>query len=201
VCVSIVRSGISNPWPRSPGFGPEPGPCNKICQKIYFVLRGIRPHASYTPLPVRKKLINSLIKPHLDYGNIVFSTYDSASKRKLQKAYNACLRYVYKRSKRDSLQDIQTSLWGLTPENSAKVQQLTFLFKILHLRHPSYLYTLFTFASSARMRNLITPIHRTLGKVQSFTVVGTKAWNSLPRLARFEPMNEKQIKGLKEASA
>jgi hypothetical protein len=98
--------------------------------------------------------------------------------------YNACLRYVYKRSKRDSLQNLQTSLWGLILENSAKVQQLTFLFKILHLRHPSYLYTHFTFASSARMRNLITPIHRTLGKSQSFTVVGTKAWNNLPHSIR-----------------
>jgi hypothetical protein len=33
VCVSIVRSGILDPWPRSPGFGPLPGPSPK---KIRF---------------------------------------------------------------------------------------------------------------------------------------------------------------------
>jgi hypothetical protein len=119
--------------------------CNKICQKTYFVLRGITPHASCTPLPVRKKLIMSLVKTHFDYGNIVYSNYDCASKRKLQKAYNACLRYIFKKNRRDSLRRLQSSAWGLTPEKSAKVQLLLFLFKILHLHHPSYLYTLFTF--------------------------------------------------------
>jgi hypothetical protein len=33
VCVSIVRSGILDPWPKSPGFGPQPGPSPK---KIRF---------------------------------------------------------------------------------------------------------------------------------------------------------------------
>jgi hypothetical protein len=33
VCVSIVRSGIMDPWPRSPGFGPYPGP---YPEKIHF---------------------------------------------------------------------------------------------------------------------------------------------------------------------
>jgi hypothetical protein len=153
--------------------------CNKICQKTYYVLRSIIPHASCTPLPVRKKLITSLVKTHFDYGNIVYSTYDCASKRKLQKAYNACLRYVYKRGRRDSLQDLQCCLWGLTPENSAKLQLLLFLFKLIHVHHPSYLYTLFTFASSVRMRNFILPINHTLAKSQSFSVVAAKAWNQL----------------------
>jgi len=158
--------------------------CNKICQKAYFVLRGIRPHASCTPLPVRRKLITSLIKPHIDYGNIVYSSWDSASVKKLQKAYNACLRYVYKRGWRDSLRDVQHGIWGSTPAKSTKIQQLSFLYKILHQQHPSYLYTLFTFASSARMRNLIAPVSHTLAGAQSFSVIGSKAWNDLPYSVR-----------------
>jgi hypothetical protein len=47
-----------------------------VCQRIYAVLRSVKPHARYT---CRKKLFVSLIVPHINYGNVVFSTVDSAS--------------------------------------------------------------------------------------------------------------------------
>jgi hypothetical protein len=45
-----------------------------VCQKIRSVLRYVKPHARYTPFGVRKKVIVSLIMPHINYGNVVFST-------------------------------------------------------------------------------------------------------------------------------
>jgi hypothetical protein len=56
------------------------------CQKIYSVLKSVKPHARYTPLAVRKKLVVSLIMPHINYGNVVFSTVDSALQRRLNVA-------------------------------------------------------------------------------------------------------------------
>jgi hypothetical protein len=50
-----------------------------VCQRIYSVLRSVKPHARYTPFRVRKKLVVSLVTPHINYGNVVFSTVDSAS--------------------------------------------------------------------------------------------------------------------------
>jgi hypothetical protein len=47
--------------------------------KIYSVLRSVKPHPRYTYFEVRKKLVVSLIMPHINYGNVVFSTVDSAS--------------------------------------------------------------------------------------------------------------------------
>jgi hypothetical protein len=44
----------------------------KMCQRIYWILRSLRPHAAHTPFEVRRRLILSLILPLVDYGNIVF---------------------------------------------------------------------------------------------------------------------------------
>jgi hypothetical protein len=66
-----------------------------VCQRIYCILRSVMPHARYTPVRVWEKLVASLIMPHINYSNVVFSTFDSASQRQLNVAFNSCLRYVY----------------------------------------------------------------------------------------------------------
>jgi hypothetical protein len=63
-----------------------------VCQRIYWILRYLRPYAAYTPFEVRKRLVLSLILPHVNYGNIVFTGADSASQRKLGVEFKACLR-------------------------------------------------------------------------------------------------------------
>jgi hypothetical protein len=66
-----------------------------VCQRIYSVLRSVKPQARYTPFRVRKKLVVSLVMPHINYGNVLFSTVDSASQRRLNDAFNSYLRYVH----------------------------------------------------------------------------------------------------------
>jgi hypothetical protein len=61
----------------------------------------------------------------------------------------------------------------------ARIQLLSFLYKVLHVRHPCYLYSLFHFVSFARTRNLVDPAHRSFAMSQSFVVVGCRAWKAL----------------------
>jgi hypothetical protein len=65
----------------------------RVCQRGYSILRFIRPHASHTPFHVRKRLVQSLITPHINYGNIVYSSVDVASRSRIRLAFNAFLRY------------------------------------------------------------------------------------------------------------
>jgi hypothetical protein len=51
----------------------------KVCQRVYWILRFLRLHAAHTPFEVRRRLVLSLILPHVNYGNIVFAFTDSAS--------------------------------------------------------------------------------------------------------------------------
>jgi hypothetical protein len=64
--------------------------------------------------------------------------------------------------------------------NNARIQLFSFLYKVLHVRHPSYLFSLFHFASLARIKNLIVPLHRTLDMSQSFVVLGCRGWTFPP---------------------
>jgi hypothetical protein len=40
----------------------------KMCQKVYWILRSLRPHASHTPFEVRRRLVVSVIMPQIGYG-------------------------------------------------------------------------------------------------------------------------------------
>jgi hypothetical protein len=44
-----------------------------FCQRIHSVLRSVKPQARYTPFGVRKKLVVSLVMPHINNGNVAFS--------------------------------------------------------------------------------------------------------------------------------
>jgi hypothetical protein len=50
----------------------------KVCQKVYWILRSLRPYASHTPFEVRRRLVVSLIMPHIGYGGIVYAGADAA---------------------------------------------------------------------------------------------------------------------------
>jgi hypothetical protein len=153
---------------------------SKVCQKIYWVLRSIKPHASCTPITVRKKLVQSLILAHINYSNIVYAHIDSASSRKLGVAFNSCLRYVHGLGRRDSVAHLQCSINGLGLKASATLQQLRFLFKVMQSQHPSYIFSLVQYGSSQRTNNLKLPLYHTSALAHSFIVVASKKWNDLP---------------------
>jgi hypothetical protein len=64
----------------------------KVCRKVYWILRSLKPHASHTPFEVRRRLVVSLIMPHIGYEGIVYAVADAASQRILNMAFRACLR-------------------------------------------------------------------------------------------------------------
>jgi hypothetical protein len=67
-----------------------------------------------------------------------------------------------------------------------EIHLLTFLFKVHHVKHPCYLFTLFHFSFSARTRNLIVTAHWFLAMGHSFTVGACGLWNSLPHRIKNE---------------
>jgi hypothetical protein len=93
---------------------------------------------------------------------------------RLNMAFRACLRYIH------SLRRLDHSL-----ADYARIQLLLFVYKVLHIRHPCYLFSLFRFASSARTRILVVPAHRYLAMSQSFVVLGCRARFCLRRLYLF----------------
>jgi hypothetical protein len=111
-----------------------------------------------------------MVTPHINYGNIVCSSVDVASRSRIRVALIACLRYIHRVRPRDHISHLENSVTGMSLERSAGAQLLTFAFKVLHVRHPVYIFSLFHFASSARTRILVVPLHRSHAMSQSFIV-------------------------------
>jgi hypothetical protein len=93
---------------------------------------------------VRKKLVVSLIMPHINYGNVVFSAVDSALQRRLTVTFNSCLRYVHDIPRREHVSHLVPTIIGVSLATHLRIHLLMFLFKVLH---PCYFLTLFHFAS------------------------------------------------------
>jgi hypothetical protein len=76
---------------------------------------------------------------------------------------------------------------SLADDYANRMRLLSFLYKVLHVRYPCYLFSLFRFALSARTRNLTVPAHSSLVMSQSFVVLGCRAWNALPHGMKILP--------------
>jgi hypothetical protein len=92
----------------------------RVCRRDY----SIRPHASHTPFLVRKRLVQSLVTPHINYGNIVYSSVDVAFRGRIRVAFNACLRYIHRVRPRDHISHLKNSVTGMILETSAMAQLL-----------------------------------------------------------------------------
>jgi hypothetical protein len=110
----------------------------------------------------------------------VYAVADAASQRRLNMTFRACLRYIHSLRRLDHVSHLQTSVMSALLADYARIQILSFLYEVLHVRHPCYLFSLFRFTSSARTRNLVVPAHRSLAMSQFFVVLDYRAWIALP---------------------
>jgi hypothetical protein len=92
----------------------------------------------------------------------VYADADAASQRILNMAFRACLRYIHILRRLDHESHLETSDMGALLADYTRIQQLSFLYKVLHARLPCYLFSLFSFALFARTRILVIPAHRSL---------------------------------------
>jgi hypothetical protein len=81
-----------------------------VCQKVYWILRCLKPHASHTPFEVRRRLVVSLVMSHIGYG--LYAGADAASQRRLNVALRACLRYIHSLRRLDYVSHFKTSVMG-----------------------------------------------------------------------------------------
>jgi hypothetical protein len=101
-----------------------------VCQSIYSVLRSVKPHARYTSFGGRNILVVPLIVPYYNYGNVVFSTVDAASQRRLNVAFVSCLHYVHKILQQKHASHLVPVIIAFSLETHLRIHLLTFLFKV-----------------------------------------------------------------------
>jgi hypothetical protein len=66
----------------------------------------------------------SFILPHVNYGNIVFTSADSVSQRRLGLASKACLRYKHMKRRLDHVTHLESNVTGTSLVDMAAVFDL-----------------------------------------------------------------------------
>ena len=161
---------------------------NNVCKTIYGGLHSLNRLRTSTPVLVRERLFNALLRPHFMYCDIIYSATTSVILQRLQQAFNSCLRYVLDLKKYDHISQHSFRLLGCGLETNFKLRAATFLFKIINFPIPSYLLPYRSAAISNRTSNLSLPSYPPGSNYNSsFRVRACNIWNGI------QPHNIKRL--------
>jgi hypothetical protein len=152
---------------------------NFVCASIYHTLSRLWACTRYFPVETRRKLVSSLILPKFLYGAQLYSGASRNCWHKLNRAFNSCVRYVYRKKKRDSIRLMTNNILGSSLNVYLQSFVSCFLFKIIKFQRPHYLYEILQFLSSDRTKCLMLPRAVSKIRIQSFFVHSVRIYNSL----------------------
>jgi hypothetical protein len=158
--------------------------CGFLINKVFSILAQLRRNFSYIPFHVRRTLVQSLIFPHFDYLLPLCTNISQTNLIKLQRAQNACIRFVCNVSKFQHITPSYHLLDFLKLEERQKMIIANMVFKIISNGNPQYLrqqYEFMPLNKITRSNNMVlkysTP--RTEAFNLSFYIQSCKLWNSL----------------------
>lgn len=170
-----------------------------MCKRIFSSLHSLKRLRKFTPVKLKIKLIQTLILPLFDYCDTVLNDVTADLCTKLQRAQNACIRYIFDLRYDDHLTAFYLKLSWLRLNNRRKLHVATQVYKLMTTSTPDYLASQFRLLSSYHNLNtragstLAIPLNRTSAYSRSFLVAGSRLWNSLPARIR-ESMTVKSFK-------
>jgi hypothetical protein len=163
---------------------------NHILQQVYCRLRQLYHFNNILPVETKKKLIQSLVFPYFDYGDLVFFHMKGVLEAKLEVAQNNCIRFIFNLRRFDSISTYRTRLGFLKPKLRRKMRMSVLLYKIFGSEAPAYLRNILVLLDSVhdtrnRLCSLRVPICHSNFFMASFRLAAAKIWNSLdPPLKR-----------------
>jgi len=158
-----------------------------VCKNSFAAIHGIKRSCHVLSAAVRKRLIEALVFPVLDYANTVTAQMLVVYSLKLQRVQNACARVIYNLRRDCHISKYVLHLNWLNVSNRFKYSIITLLKRVLDSRQPSYLLEKLQFATECRSRfvrnssfHLRIPQHRTEKYRGAFWIQAPLLWNEVP---------------------
>ncbi|CAB0038505.1 unnamed protein product [Trichogramma brassicae] len=178
----------------------------QVVKRVHRVLYSLRHHRKALLRPIRKELVESLIFLHFDYACAVYNDLFQYQEIKLQRALNACVRYVVDCiGWMDHVTPHRLALGWLSTARRRQYFIASIAYTAISFNNPSYLLPRFTMPptsvterSSKRLpqRSLIHRKTRETSTIKaSFYYTATDLINSLfPEPVNFNPQFTAQFK-------
>ena len=166
---------------------------NKMCQNTYFNIRNLSKLRKNLDKETVKTAVNSLVTPHLDYGNGLLFGIKNHLLKKLQVAQNSAVRLIEKLRKHDSVRDHMKQLHWLPIPARIQFKLLTTTWKAINDQAPKYIQQLLR-RKPQQIHNLRSNNKFLLDEPSSqnknrfedraFSFAAPKFWNNLPDCVR-----------------
>ena len=160
------------------------------CRVAAMNLHYIRQIRKVLTLDACHLLVQSLVVPHLDYGNALFESLPGTTLAPLQHIQNMAAKLILKKGKYESATEARKLLHWLPIVYRSKFKVACLVFLALKGDGPSYLSNLLSARQiTRRLRShneengVLLNIPKTIRKTfadRSFSVTGPKIWNALP---------------------
>ena len=164
----------------------------KMCRSAYFNIRNISKVKKLVNTDCLKMLVNSLVTPHLDYGNGLLLGVKLNSINKLQLAQNSAVRLIANLRKHDHITESRRRLHWLPIKARIEYKVLANTWKAVNNQAPEYLKSLIKNKESSRHLRSSNSGLLSIPKVntgnswgdRAFSIAGPTLWNKLPQSLR-----------------
>ncbi|KAI5750787.1 hypothetical protein M8J77_001271 [Diaphorina citri] len=160
---------------------------NNVRKKVFGALWSLTRLKKFLSQNTRKLLIKYYVLPLFEYCAPLLNGITQEESLRLQRAQNACVRFIFNVRKWEHITPYFNRLQWLKVEDRRKLLTLFMIFKILSTQSPPYLYEKFRFRDSIRTRDTRThplmlekPKCRTESYRSSFLPYATDLWNLIP---------------------
>jgi hypothetical protein len=168
---------------------------SSLCRSINFHLRNLNRIRRFIDRSTCAHAVRSLILSRLDYGNSLLGGVSATHVQRLQSLQNRAARLIYQVNKRTSASPLIRELHWLPVQQRIQFKILVHVYNSFYGASPFYLQSLIHKYNSGRQglrsnqdrtRLEIPKTKRSFGD-RSFSVIGPKLWNTLPKSVREAP--------------
>jgi len=160
---------------------------SKTTSRVFAAVHQLKMCKHLFPVSLRIRLVLSLILPLLDYSCTAFTDITKEQNLRLQRAFNACIRFIYQVKWDEHISPYYDVLRWLKIHSRRLYFVGNLTFSILRSKRPLILYEGFELKSSKSVRmtralndTLVLPKCRTECYKRSFRSSAAELWNSLP---------------------
>ena len=156
---------------------------------VLYCLRTIRPCTSQA---LRQRLVQSLVVPHLDYCNVVYSDITAEQRLQLQRLANSGIRYIFGVKRSDHITPFRRRLHWMTTSTRTDYFASLMMYRLVHMKEPPFLLPLFKKYKSDKptrgpRKDLDPETVTTDWGLHSFQIKYSKFWNNIPPCIRDLP--------------
>ena len=163
----------------------------KKVNKYLYSLRFIRDCTTET---LRRRLVESLVQPHLDYCNVMYLDASSEQRIRLQGLSNSGVKYIFGVRRDKHILPYRRRLDWLRTDSCRLYFEAILLYKITRLPESEYLVSFFSEHNPRASSRDIPPELNIPGVTtetgaRTIPVQGARFWNSLPSTCATYPIH------------